>query len=300
MNSILKLILSIFILFGFYAESALGVTLNELRAAASQPMSFSMGKDWCQPPMTCQALIVAQGAVMPTTPKRFLDWLNLHPTPKGAMVSLNSVGGNFDASIELGLIIRKHGFNTYVGDGIHCQSACTYVFMGGMRREVAPSGDLMVHVNSYIPNSPFTPILHSLIQKASKNEVKPPRLTTLNVNPSAIHTPQQQDFHPYYESNDVTQAFKNAMIAVGIQIKYFHAMNIRPEMIDVVFHSFGPTMSVSRECMTYLQLDNTMTYSGDTGLVNQDPCGGARAIPIIFKGSEGGMSNQDIDTMLNP
>ncbi len=62
---------------------------------------------------------------------------------EGNVVSFASAGGEIDAAMELGGILRKLGVSTLVAEGDQCLSSCVFAFMGGDRRAVA--GRLGIH-----------------------------------------------------------------------------------------------------------------------------------------------------------
>ena len=68
----------------------------------------------------------------------------------GNSVWLASNGGDIDAAMELGRLLRKLGVFTLIGKNDQCLSACVFAFMGGERRVVA--GQLGIHR----PFFPFT------------------------------------------------------------------------------------------------------------------------------------------------
>lgn len=72
----------------------------------------------------------------------------------GNTVWLSSNGGDIDASMELGRLLRDRGLYTLVGKGDQCLSACVFVFMGGERRSVA--GRLGIH-RPFFPYTYETP-----------------------------------------------------------------------------------------------------------------------------------------------
>jgi hypothetical protein len=55
----------------------------------------------------------------------------------GNIVSFASNGGEVDAAMELGRLLRKLGVSTLVAGGDQCMSSCVFAFMGGDRRTVA-------------------------------------------------------------------------------------------------------------------------------------------------------------------
>ncbi|MEK6246167.1 MAG: hypothetical protein AABM33_16915 [Pseudomonadota bacterium] len=68
----------------------------------------------------------------------------------GNTVWLASNGGDIDAGMELGRLLRGLGVFTLIGKNDQCLSACVFAFMGGERRSVA--GRLGIHR----PFFPFT------------------------------------------------------------------------------------------------------------------------------------------------
>ena len=61
---------------------------------------------------------------------------------------LGSGGGDVDAGMDIGRLLRKLGIFTIVDKGDRCMSACVFAFMGGERRSVA--GQLGIH-RPYFP-----------------------------------------------------------------------------------------------------------------------------------------------------
>jgi hypothetical protein len=72
----------------------------------------------------------------------------------GNTVWFASRGGDIDAGMELGRLLRKWGIFSLVGKNDDCMSACVFAFMGGERRSVA--GRLGIHR----PYFPFTQDTH--------------------------------------------------------------------------------------------------------------------------------------------
>ena len=69
-------------------------------------------------------------------------------------VVLNTRGGNVDAALKMGRLIRKHGLNTYLAPNSECASACIFVLIGGITRMAF--GELSVHRSGVDSNSPIT------------------------------------------------------------------------------------------------------------------------------------------------
>jgi hypothetical protein len=72
----------------------------------------------------------------------------------GNVVWLASNGGDIDAAMDLGRLLRKLGVFTLVGKNDQCLSACVFAFMGGERRSVA--GRLGIH-RPFFPFTQATP-----------------------------------------------------------------------------------------------------------------------------------------------
>jgi hypothetical protein len=71
----------------------------------------------------------------------------------GNSVWLASNGGDIDAAMELGRLLRELGIFTVVGKDDQCMSACVFSFMGGERRTIA--GRIGIH-------RPFFPYTQNL------------------------------------------------------------------------------------------------------------------------------------------
>jgi hypothetical protein len=61
----------------------------------------------------------------------------------GDAVSLSGNGGDVDAAMEVGRVLRRLGVSTFVARGNQCLSSCVFAFMGGDRRTVA--GRIGIH-----------------------------------------------------------------------------------------------------------------------------------------------------------
>ena len=72
----------------------------------------------------------------------------------GNTLWLASNGGDIDAAMDLGRLLRDSGIFTLVGKADQCLSACVFAFMGGERRSVA--GRLGIH-RPYFPYTDDTP-----------------------------------------------------------------------------------------------------------------------------------------------
>jgi hypothetical protein len=77
----------------------------------------------------------------------------------GNTVWLASNGGDIDAGMQLGRMLRKLGVYTVIGRNDQCLSACVFAFMGGERRSV--SGRLGIH-------RPYFPITQETADRAAR------------------------------------------------------------------------------------------------------------------------------------
>jgi len=72
----------------------------------------------------------------------------------GNFVSFASNGGEIEAAMELGRLLRKLGVSTVVAREEQCMSSCVFAFMGGDRRTVA--GRIGIH-RPYFPSAREVP-----------------------------------------------------------------------------------------------------------------------------------------------
>ena len=106
-------------------------------------------------------IIVADGEINKDTPEKFQKFLDTSPFDGSIyIVALNSDGGNLNAGLKLGRLIRKNKLDTtvakypYVGKdnpNSHnaanggCFSSCALAFLGGRRRFIKPDDRLGFH-----------------------------------------------------------------------------------------------------------------------------------------------------------
>lgn len=137
------------------------------------PMRFALVRDSrrnCEP--LCPEWIVADGVITKDTPAAF-DQIVGYLGPRRPLLVLNSQGGELDAAIQLGRLIRANGFNTAVaethvrgdfspstrlaaefttsprnGFAFHygeCRGACVFALAGGVARDLGRSGHLVLY-----------------------------------------------------------------------------------------------------------------------------------------------------------
>src|SRR5262245_22378978 len=105
----------------------------------------------------CREWISARGAIIPNTPRIFVEFMQAREV-RGATVVLESEGGSLGASMALGRLFRRYGMTTTVGHTVKlgdgsdratlspaalCISACTYALIGGQRRNVPAEARIM-------------------------------------------------------------------------------------------------------------------------------------------------------------
>jgi hypothetical protein len=99
--------------------------------------------------------VIANGEIDDSTERDFTAFVRDQKIPRGAVVVLDSHGGNVVTALALGGRIRKGGFATSVQsfnaakgefvDGGECASACAYVFLSGVERDVGKGARVGLH-----------------------------------------------------------------------------------------------------------------------------------------------------------
>lgn len=89
-------------------------------------------------------VLLAEGVIDPVLPDRLYDVLAADETIEEVWV--RSRGGDARAGNEAGKVIRELFLPTRIPSGWTCFSACNFVFMGGISREIDPGGIFMVHM----------------------------------------------------------------------------------------------------------------------------------------------------------
>lgn len=85
--------------------------------------------------------IIIEGEIKYGDDAIFREKANL--TKGKALVHLESLGGNLDAALQIGEMIRQRGFATDAGG--HCTSACALIWLGGKPRFIGPNGKIGFH-----------------------------------------------------------------------------------------------------------------------------------------------------------
>jgi hypothetical protein len=104
--------------------------------AADEGMSFQV----------MDGFILADGVFANDTDQKFTQFLADNGKAEGTWnipLAIRSPGGNLMTAINMGNMIRAHGMSVIAFD--HCESACTYMVMGGVNRVVAKGAQYGVH-----------------------------------------------------------------------------------------------------------------------------------------------------------
>jgi len=122
----------------------------------------------------------------------------------GNVVWFASDGGDIDAAMELGRLLRRLGIFTLVGKDDRCLSACVFAFMGGERRSVA--GQLGIH-RPYFPftqDTPDRPARFRHLQRTLRDYMEeldfPPSLyeAIMVVPPESVHLLSPAELKRFY------------------------------------------------------------------------------------------------------
>jgi hypothetical protein len=106
--------------------------------------------------------LVARGEIENGDAQRLQAVLE-HTNVTGATIYLNSPGGLVIESLSIGAVIRQHRLGTVVATGSECASACVFVFIGGIVREVQPRGRLGVHTASLMFDEEYVNKLEAVL-----------------------------------------------------------------------------------------------------------------------------------------
>jgi len=122
----------------------------------------------------------------------------------GNIVSFASNGGEVDAAMDLGRLLRKLGVSTLVARDEQCMSSCVFAFMGGDRRTAA--GRIGIH-RPYFSSTREVPdrrILYRQLQKKLQEYIEeldfPPSLyeAVMAVPPETVSVVAPADLKRFY------------------------------------------------------------------------------------------------------
>jgi hypothetical protein len=108
----------------------------------------------------CRVWVSASGMILSETPRRFEEFARGRDL-RGVTIALDSDGGSVNGALALGRAIRRLGMTTTVGafadaasskgkrsalqPQAFCGSMCTFVLLGGVKREVPLQAHVLVH-----------------------------------------------------------------------------------------------------------------------------------------------------------
>ena len=160
----------------------------------------------------CDSVLTISVLAKPGTP---ISSAWLRQKIAGNIVWLASSGGDIDAAMVLGRILRRFGLFTLVGRDEQCMSACVFAFMGGERRTVA--GQLGIH-RPFFPTTQVDPdrqVRYRLLQKALRDYI------------------DEMDFpHSLYEAVMVVPP-ESIKILAPAELKRFYLDGISPSSEDL-------------------------------------------------------------------
>ena len=93
-------------------------------------------------PNSSETLITIEGKIDYGDDRKFLDAALSVPN---AVVALSSPGGNLDAGLLVGRVIRRLHFTTVVAPDTVCASACAIAWLGGTRRVMSDTSKVGFH-----------------------------------------------------------------------------------------------------------------------------------------------------------
>jgi len=93
-------------------------------------------------------LLMMNGAIEDGDAARFEAYLSSLTELPGA-IAINSPGGNVDAALAVGRLIRAGEFDTAILPGTACLSSCPYMLAAGVERRVSLSGAVGLHQHYY-------------------------------------------------------------------------------------------------------------------------------------------------------
>ena len=97
-------------------------------------------------------LIDLDGRIDRATPRLLGDAMR-HASGSDCLLRVNSPGGDLDAAIEAGRLIRRQRAGTFVPEQATCASACLLLFVGGVQRQALGGFSLHRAYSSRLMNS---------------------------------------------------------------------------------------------------------------------------------------------------
>jgi hypothetical protein len=115
----------------------------------------------------------------------------LASAPQVRVVRFDSPGGHIQPALDVALMIRQRGLDTYVGR--FCASACTLAYLGGRQRWLAPDARLAFH-QGHAPGIPPTLVNTYLREAYEKFAVPAPFIAhVLRIAPDDLWIPTHDE-----------------------------------------------------------------------------------------------------------
>ena len=125
------------------------------------------------------------------------NWKNQDPLPAGLIVLLDSTGGDGEAAMKMGRLLRTKKAQVFVTG--KCESACVFVLAGGVVRAANP-GDIGVHAGRLTISNPDGKVLKEVDSTKSLNGSF--RLTSFN-----------SEAHQYFNQIGFGSGFLDVMLS---------------------------------------------------------------------------------------
>lgn len=167
----------------------------------------------------------------------------------GNAVSLSGNGGDVDAAMEVGRVLRRLGVSTFVARGNQCLSSCVFAFMGGARRNVA--GRIGIHRPYFSSTRKVTdrPAYYRRLQQRLQHyfeELDFPRSlyeALMAVPPESMSILTAADLKRFYlqgmSPSTEDEADATAARHLGISVQQYLQQKARAEPCAGVFRSDG-------------------------------------------------------------
>jgi hypothetical protein len=173
---------------------------------------------------------LAVGVITDETPLLFEKFAADHQGD--SIIEFNSPGGNLVAAMKLGDLIRKHRFDTSLGE--LCASACVYALIGGVKRYVhlknETDRDNADHDGRRIGATGTNLGIHQFY------------------HPDAISEPDKKAFSAIDRSSD--------QIITGLLLEYTIRMGVDPQLI-------AAASSVEPKILRYITTDEMISWNID-------------------------------------
>lgn len=129
--------------------------------------------------------------------QQLLNWNNQDPIPAGLIVLLNSPGGDGEAAMKIGHLLRAKKAQVFVVG--QCESACVFVMAGGVVRAAKP-GTVGIHAGRITMTDQSGKILKEV--DSSHSLTNSFRLTSFN-----------SEAHKYFTEMGFSSGFLDAMLS---------------------------------------------------------------------------------------